>query len=82
MLKLSLVLPTYNESANAPAMIKMLATMLDRNLAGQYELLVMDDDSPDQTWKIAWELSEVHPQVRVTAKQPVIRTRDRLPPKY
>ncbi len=69
VVKLSLVLPTYNESANVPAMIDMLTSMLDRKLSGRYELIVVDDDSPDRTWEVALELSEVYPQVRVIRRQ-------------
>lgn len=57
---LSLVLPTYNESANVTEMLpKLSAVMKDL----PYEIIVVDDDSPDRTWEIAERLGV--PNVRV-----------------
>ncbi len=67
--RLSLVLPTYNESKNIAAVVAMLMEILDRLLPGAYELIVVDDDSPDGTWKIALELAAKYPQIRVVRRQ-------------
>ncbi len=64
-LKLSLVLPTYNEGDNIQSIVVLLSQLLDRVIAGQYELIVVDDNSPDLTWKIAAELLPNYPQLRV-----------------
>nr|WP_290227417.1 glycosyltransferase [Trichocoleus desertorum] len=66
---LSLVIPTFNESENIEAMIELLSRLLDQVLPGNYELIVVDDDSPDYTWKIAQELVSEYPQVRVMRRQ-------------
>jgi dolichol-phosphate mannosyltransferase len=50
---LSIVLPTFNESRNIVAVIQTLDMVL-RGLSGiSYEILVVDDDSPDRTWEVA-----------------------------
>lgn len=67
--KLSLILPTYNESGNIAEIIQILSELLDPILVNQYELIVVDDNSPDQTWKIALELTEQYPQLKVLHRQ-------------
>jgi dolichol-phosphate mannosyltransferase len=47
----SLVLPTYNEGKNIAAVIAQLAPILDSVPNLQYEIIVVDDDSPDRTWE-------------------------------
>jgi dolichol-phosphate mannosyltransferase len=64
-LKLSLVLPTYNEGDNIQSIIAILSQLLDSVIPGQYELIIVDDNSPDRTWKIAAELLPNYPQLRV-----------------
>lgn len=57
---LSLVIPTYNESANIAEAIGRVRQVLNGR---DYEIIVADDDSPDRTWAIAEQLGD--PQVRV-----------------
>lgn len=59
---LSLVLPTYNEAANVTSLIDVLDAVLHEL---PHEIIVVDDDSPDGTWKVAEHLSKKHPSVRV-----------------
>jgi dolichol-phosphate mannosyltransferase len=66
---LSLVIPTFKERENIAALIELLSQLLDQVLPGNYELIVVDDDSPDYTWKIAQELVSQYPQVRVMRRQ-------------
>ena len=65
----SLVLPTYNEGKNIVPMIEQLIPVLDSVAHLQYEIIVVDDDSPDRTWEKALELTEKYPQVRVVRRQ-------------
>ena len=68
-LRFSLVIPSYNEGENIPKIIQILSEILDSEIPNQYELIVVDDDSPDQTWKIAQELTPEYPQLRVMRRQ-------------
>ena len=62
---LSLVLPTYNESKNIRSSVHTTANIL-RGIPGlSFELIVVDDDSPDQTWRIAIEETGSIPELRV-----------------
>lgn len=66
---LSLVIPTYNESQNIFPLIQTLIKLLDERLPDDYELIVVDDDSPDGTWDIARSIALDYPQVRVMRRQ-------------
>ncbi len=65
----SLVLPTYNEGKNIAALIAQLVPVLDSVPNLQYEIIVVDDDSPDRTWEIALGLTDEFPQLRVIRRQ-------------
>ena len=68
-LKLSLILPTFNESGNISEIVRILTDLLDPFWAGLYELIVVDDNSPDRTWKIALALTEQYPQLKVIHRE-------------
>jgi len=68
-LSFSLVIPTYNEGANIQKILQILSQLLDESIPGNYELIVVDDDSPDQTWAIAQSLISEYPQLRVMRRQ-------------
>lgn len=59
---ISLVLPTYNEAANITALIENIDGVLQ---ATPHEIIVVDDNSPDGTWKVAESLSRKYPALRV-----------------
>lgn len=61
----SLVVPTFKERVNIVPLLEKLSTLLDNALPGRYELIVVDDDSPDRTWEAAEEAAARMPQVRV-----------------
>jgi dolichol-phosphate mannosyltransferase len=65
----SLVIPTYNEGRNIVRMIETLSQLLDIALPGDYELVVVDDDSPDRTWEIAERLSDRYPHLQVIRRR-------------
>ena len=66
---LSLIIPTFNESANLGKLIHILVELFDRQIRDRYELIVVDDNSPDQTWKYAQDLTAQYPQLRVMCRQ-------------
>jgi glycosyltransferase involved in cell wall biosynthesis len=59
---LSLILPTYNEAANIPSLLDLLDGVL-HDLS--HEIIIVDDDSPDGTWKVAQRLTTRFPALRV-----------------
>lgn len=66
---LSLVIPTYKERDNIKNVVSILTQLLDESIPGNYELIVVDDDSPDLTWEIAQSLTPEYPQLRVMRRQ-------------
>ncbi|AFZ25864.1 putative membrane protein [Cylindrospermum stagnale PCC 7417] len=66
---LSLVIPTYKERDNIQNVVNILSHLLDEAIPGNYELIVVDDDSPDKTWEVAQSMMEDYPQLRVMRRQ-------------
>ena len=54
---LSIIIPTYNEKENISFLVKNLHRIFKRN----YELIIVDDNSPDKTGELAEKLSERYP---------------------
>ncbi|MEG5136373.1 MULTISPECIES: glycosyltransferase [unclassified Microcoleus] len=61
----SLVIPTYNECKNVKSIVEQLSQLLDGVIPGNYELIVVDDNSPDRTWEVAQSLTAEYPHLRV-----------------
>lgn len=64
-IRFSLVIPTYKESKNIQKIVYLLSQQLDLVLPKAYELIVVDDNSPDGTWEVAQELMSEYSQLRV-----------------
>jgi dolichol-phosphate mannosyltransferase len=62
---LSLIIPTYQERNNIAEIVKRLTLSLDGIIPNGYELIVVDDNSPDRTWAIAEDLTVQYPHLRV-----------------
>ena len=60
-MKTFVVIPSYNESENIE---KLVRAILDLGIE-DLEIVVVDDDSPDGTWKIVGELSNENPAVHL-----------------
>lgn len=59
-LDVSVVLPTYNESASLPVLVPRIAKALEAaGVSG--EIIVVDDNSPDGTAEVATKLSATYP---------------------
>lgn len=58
---LSVVVPTYREAANVPVLFERLKTAL---VGLPWEMIVVDDDSPDGTADIAFALAQRDPRAR------------------
>ncbi|MFA7681744.1 MAG: glycosyltransferase family 2 protein [Candidatus Peribacteraceae bacterium] len=59
---LSLILPTYNEAENIPELLPKIEEVL-KDIA--HEIIIVDDDSPDETWKVALEFSQNKQDIHV-----------------
>ena len=61
---LSLVVPTYDEADNIEPLLRSLHGVLTERNVG-FEILVVDDDSPDRTWEVAGRLISELPGLSV-----------------
>lgn len=66
--ELSLIIPTYNEGANVGPLVAQLTEVLE-TLGQSYEIIIVDDDSPDRTWSQALALKPQYPNLRVMRRQ-------------
>src|SRR5215471_4722777 len=64
MSKALVVVPTYNERDNLPPIVQRLLA-----LPVPVDVLVVDDNSPDGTGRLADELAAKHPQVHVLHRE-------------
>lgn len=60
-MRLSVISPTLNEAECVPRLVEELERAL-RDI--NYEILIVDDNSPDGTWSIAQNISLTNPRVR------------------
>jgi dolichol-phosphate mannosyltransferase len=56
-LNFSLVVPTFNESHNLVELVRLLKPAIEAEVGDSYEIIIVDDDSPDGTWKVAADLA-------------------------
>jgi dolichol-phosphate mannosyltransferase len=64
-----MVVPTFNESENIGAFLFALRQNLEPVLTGRYEIIVVDDDSPDRTWQVAAQALPGFANLRVVRRQ-------------
>jgi dolichol-phosphate mannosyltransferase len=62
------VVPTYNEAANIEPFLAALRVCLDAGAGGGYEVIVVDDASPDGTGELAGRISTDWPNLRVVRR--------------
>ncbi len=62
-------MPTLNERENIADFLAAVRSNLDATLPGDFEVIVVDDDSTDRTWEIASNLMPGFPQLRVVRRQ-------------
>ncbi|MBP0019848.1 MAG: polyprenol monophosphomannose synthase [Cyanobacteria bacterium SBLK] len=68
-IEFSLIIPTYKESQNIKAVVEQLTHLLDKKIRDRYELIIVDDNSPDRTWEVALNVAQSYPQVKVMRRQ-------------
>jgi len=49
-IRISIIVPTYNEAENVSPLLREIFLALPK---GSTEVIVVDDDSPDKTWRVA-----------------------------
>ena len=54
---ITLVIPTYNEAGNIPILVDKVFNIFSNEELDGY-IIIVDDNSPDQTWKVAEDLQE------------------------
>ena len=69
LVEFSLVIPTYNESQNIHRLVQILSSTLEQVWGDRFELIVVDDDSPDRTWALAQDIKTDYPHLRVVRRQ-------------
>ncbi len=60
--EVSVVVPVYNSSTILPKLVKELGAVLG-TCADRYELILVNDSSPDQSWAVVSEMSRQYPWV-------------------
>ncbi|QEC46619.1 polyprenol monophosphomannose synthase [Baekduia soli] len=60
-----LILPTYDEAENVEAIVAAALAVLERAAPGAHRILIVDDDSPDGTGRLADGLAAAHDAVEV-----------------
>lgn len=68
-LKLSLIVPTFQEADNIQEFLAETCAVLDTQVPGCYEVIVVDDESPDGTWLLANQMSARLPLIRVMRRK-------------
>jgi len=63
--QLSVVIPTYNEAENIELLLSEIVRCLEASGLESFEVIVVDDDSPDGTWRIVERFSARDPRVRL-----------------
>jgi len=59
---ISVVVPVYRSEAILPELVQRLETVLGR-LTSAYELVLVNDSSPDRSWDVICQLAERHPWI-------------------
>lgn len=65
--KYSVILPTYNERKNLPVIIYLLAKVFKENDLN-WEIIIVDDNSPDGTQQVAKQLIDVYGKDKIILK--------------
>ncbi|MBM9502237.1 glycosyltransferase family 2 protein [Leptospira sp. 201903071] len=60
--EISVILPTFNEKENVPILLPKIGKALEKY---KYEILLVDDNSPDRTWEVAENLKKDHKELFV-----------------
>ncbi|MGB7875675.1 MAG: glycosyltransferase family 2 protein [Anaerolineales bacterium] len=62
-MRVSVVVPVYNGSDTLPILVEEVGKVLP-DVTNEFELVLVNDGSPDQSWQVIIELAQTHPWVR------------------
>ncbi|MEO7714343.1 MAG: glycosyltransferase [Gemmatimonadaceae bacterium] len=63
--RVSVIIPAYNEEK---VVVKTVTSVLEQDYAGELEIVVVDDGSPDATYQVANDAFGNHPRITVLTK--------------
>lgn len=69
-MKLSVVIPAYNEQENIGPCLRELTAVLNGPEPIPHEIIVVDDNSRDGTADVVRAFQQAHPQIRLVRRQP------------
>ena len=61
-MNVSVVMPSYNERDNIPEAVKRIVDTLGDDL---FEIIIVDDNSPDKTWELVEQMHKEDPRIKV-----------------
>ncbi|MES0371984.1 MAG: dolichyl-phosphate beta-glucosyltransferase [Mariprofundaceae bacterium] len=64
-MKLSVIIPAYNEAERLPSTIEEADGWLTENFEANFEIIVVDDGSSDETAEKTREMITTHPQLKI-----------------
>lgn len=68
--RVSVILPTYNEAENIVDIVRVVLDLFSVDVGYEnVEVLVIDDNSPDETWRVARDAFEEEPRVDVICRR-------------
>ncbi|MBI4831704.1 MAG: glycosyltransferase, partial [Candidatus Lindowbacteria bacterium] len=62
-MNLSIIVPVFNSESLLPDMVNRLKPVME-SVAGQYELIMVNDGSRDRSWDVVCELAARCPWIR------------------
>ena len=60
-MKISLVIPSYNESESLPKLLTQIQRIADAQSWSEYEIIVIDDGSNDNTFSVLSAIKKIMP---------------------
>lgn len=69
-MKLSIIIPAYNEAGNILECIKALQSRLDQEGDIPYEIICVNDNSTDETAELVAQAAAINPRVRLIGRTP------------
>lgn len=68
-MKLSIIIPTYNERENIKILIPKVEQLFSKKFKNNFEIIIVDDSSPDGTKEISLKLNKKYDNIRVITRK-------------